>query len=407
MHPSTLSQSVEPKLDSQNYSRQKPSVRPTFGVACWLLAVLAFAQLITVGTALTVRAGQPVQSRAQVVPVLDAGKPIQPRSIEQILADAGHSSVNATALSNEAAHGPVRVQPSSATPPPAVASSPAPLYRGPEHSLPMIANPRVERLVQESRNLHLEGDMMRAMLKLDEASRMDPTECAVIYEQGLLFEDMGIFTKAADQYQQIQQMGLVKAGRYFTMAADKLSEGMTTMSVRRNTIAIGPMKVNKGHGANAGKKVEVAVTLLARPDKVINSDDVVVDVHFYDQVNGGEIKKAARNAQIASHWSDARVDWAEMGNEETFRVSYVIPKGDRAEEHLLGRREFYGYVVELLYKGEVIDQQAYPRRLHSIHSQAMAPLQQDMAMPWLPSDDNGLLPGKNEEYFDGDTLPSR
>lgn len=88
-------------------------------------------------------------------------------------------------------------------------------------------------------------------------------------------------------------------------------------------------------------------------------------------------------------------------------MSYVIPKGDRAEEHLLGRREFYGYVVELLYKGEVIDQQAYPRRLHSIHSKAMAPLQQDMAMPWLPSDDNGLLPGKNDEYFDGDPLPSR
>jgi len=414
MPTSTHAQAVDPQVSSGHSSRRYQAVRPTFGVACWLLAMLAFLQLITVGTALTVRSGSAVLSQDQVVQVVarESGGPIQPRSIDQILADAGHSPAYAASLSADlksgvsGGHGTVRVQPSSSVPPAAASSVERNLSAN--YSMSMIANPRVERLVQESRNLHLEGDMMRAMLKLGEAGRIDPTECAVIYQQGILYEDMGIFIKASDEYQKIQQMGLLKAGRYFNLAADKLSGGMTTMSVRRDTIAIGPMKVNKGTGPEAGRSVNVAVTLLARPDKVINPDDVVVDVHFYDRVNGGEIKKAARNAQISSHWSDTRVDWTDVGNEETFRVSYTIPTADRAEEHLFGRREFYGYVVELLYKGEVIDQQAYPRRLHSIHSKTMVPFyQEDMTMPWLPTDDNSLLPGKNDEYFGGEALPSR
>jgi len=418
MHTSTLAQAVDPQIGNHHSSRQHQAVRPTFGIACWLLAILAFLQLITVGTALTVRSGSPVLSQdlleqdAAVVVAHETGGPIQPRSIEQILADAGHSPAYAASLSADlengeaGGHRSVRVQPSSSVP--SAETSAVARNRASNYSMSMIANPRVERLVQESRNLHLEGDMMRAMLKLDEAGRIDPTECAVIYQQGILYEDMGIFIKAADEYQKIQQMGLLKAGRYFNLAADKLSEGMTTMSVRRDTIAIGPMKVNKGTGAEAGRNVNVSVTLLARPDKVINPDDVVVDVHFYDRVNGGEIKKAARNAEISSYWSDSRVDWSDVGNEETFRVSYTIPTAGRAEEHLFGRREFYGYVVELLYKGEVIDQQAYPRRLHSIHSKAMVPFyQDDMTMPWLPSDDNSLLPGKNDGYFGGEELPIR
>lgn len=402
MHTATLAEGVEPQLNNSH-----PVIRPTFCVACWLLAVLGFLQLLTVGTALAVRGehsshakAEPVSSEKSAVPMAET---IQPRSIEQILLDAQLSTDSATIL-GMAAHEPVRIQADLGISP--VRGGGANMGGVP--SAVMIANPRVERLVQESRNLHLEGDMMRAMLKLDEAGRLDPAECAVIYEKGLLFELMGIYTRAADQYQQIQQLGLVKAGPYFSLAASKLTKGMDTASARRSTIAIGPMKVNKGTGPDTGRNVEVAITLLGRPDQSIQSDDVEVQVHFYDKVNGGEIKKAALNAHISPHWADNKVDWQDAGNEETLRVSYSVPEADLAEQHLLGRRQFYGYIVELLYQGEVVDQQAYPRQLHSIHGKNMAPtFQEDLGVPWLPGDENSLLPSKNHGYGVDQALPSR
>ncbi|NWK56855.1 hypothetical protein HW115_14625 [Verrucomicrobiaceae bacterium N1E253] len=402
MHTTTLTQGVERHQPSVHHT-----IRPTFTIACWLLALFGFIQLLSVGTALAVRNGaapsQQVQAIAQVAKASEpATAEIHPRSVEQILQDLGSSSSYAAAA-GMADHAPVRVQPKAEV---MVAAVPA-LVTRPRHFAVAIANPRVERLVQEARNLHLEGDMMRAMLKLDEAERMDAEECAVLYEKGLLFEDMSLYTKAADQYQQIQQMGLVKAGPYFNLAARKLTEGMDTAVARRHTIAIGPMKVNKGSGFNAGQQADVAVTLLGRPDLEIQSDDVEVQVHFYDRVNGGEIKKAASNAQITPTWADTSVDWQDIGNEETLRVSYRIPELDLAEQHLLGRREFYGFIVELLYKGEVVDQQAYPRNLHSIHAATnMVPAYQDQGMPWLPEEGGSLLPSKEGMYGAPDALPS-
>ena len=145
--------------------------------------------------------------------------------------------------------------------------------------------------------------MMRAMLKLDEAARRDPSEAAVIYHKGLLFEEMGLYTKAADQYQQVQQMG-IKAGAYFRLSAKKLTKGMDVAHAHRPVISIGPMNARPGNGALANKQTNVAITILARPDKAINPADVHVQVHFYDKLNGGEIKKASSLAKIDYSWDE-------------------------------------------------------------------------------------------------------
>ena len=419
-HPQ-LSQHVDRQFSS---GRQQTHLfrrtRPTFTVACWALGLVGFVELITVGAALAVRVPAskedvlPIPLPAKVVASKEE-KPIEPRTVEQILADVdkkmGGYSAQPSLEEKNSEYGPVRVQPSledsAINQPPPLPELQAHAHANTQMST-VIANPRVERLVQEARKFHLEGDVMRAMLKLDEAGRIDPNECAVIYQKGLLFEDMGSYTRAADQYQQIQQMGLVKAGPYYSLAASKLTKGMDTASVRRETIAIGPMKLNRGTGKNAGRHVEVAITLLARPDRVVQPQDVEVQVFFYDKVNGGEIKKAAANALISPRWADSKVDWQDAGNEETLRVSYTIPEENLADEYLLGRREFYGYVVELLYKGEVVDQQAYPRRLNSIHGHGgELGYPEGLDEPWLPGDDGGLLPDKNAEFDSELPLPDR
>jgi hypothetical protein len=363
------------------------------------MALLAFAQLITVGTALTARNGQPPQPQAFAPPptppptVTTPQKPLQPRTLAEILASVGDNPAQTPA--ND--HAPVQI-PAHLPPAAAIVATPTP-------HLPAIADPRVERLVQESRSLHMDGDMMRAMLKLDEAERIDPSEPAVTYQKAMLFEDMGILIKAADHYQKIQQMGK-KAGTYFNLAASKLTEGMDTAAARRNVISIGPMQTRKSNGPEGVKHADVAITILARPDQPINPSDVHVQIYFYDKVNGGEIKKATATATIDPSWADAKLDWKDAGNEECLHVSYTIPDADLADEHLLGRREFYGYVVELLYKGEVIDQQAHPRRLHSVHGSKMGPIPQEgNPLPWLPDENDTLLPSKDHGYGNNPSIP--
>ena len=59
-----------------------PPSRPTFLIACWLLALLAFAQLITIGAALTSGRTVAAAPKAVSAPVsFNKLKPIEPRSV--------------------------------------------------------------------------------------------------------------------------------------------------------------------------------------------------------------------------------------------------------------------------------------------------------------------------------------
>ena len=44
-------------------------------------------------------------------------------------------------------------------------------------------------------------------------------------------------------------------------------------------------------------------------------------------------------------------------------MTYTIPRMDPQMEHLFGTRTYYGQVVTLIYQGEVLDVQAWPRDL--------------------------------------------
>ena len=44
-------------------------------------------------------------------------------------------------------------------------------------------------------------------------------------------------------------------------------------------------------------------------------------------------------------------------------MTYTIPRRDTTTEHLFGELSYYGQVVMLMYKNEVLDVQAWPRDL--------------------------------------------
>jgi len=385
------------------------STSPTFLIACWLLALIAFAQFISIALALT--------SERQVVPAPELvatpipasySEPIRTRSVDEILASYKTETTriqrNSDTSSNLKPDTSRSASGESATiiggEPITIVDVSVPVFT-PSYDSVIIADPVVEKLIAESRALQLDGDMMRAMLKLDEAARRDPSEAAVIYNKGLLYEEMGLYTQAADQYQEVQQMGIA-AGSFFKLSAKKLTKGMDAAYANRPAISIGPMNVRRNNENRDEQRVNLAITILARPDKSINPSDVSVQVHFYDQLENSEIKKASSHAKISEAQWDGKVDWKGASHEETVNISYTIPEADLAQAHLFGQRQYYGHVVELYYKNEVIDQQATPRRLNSIHGNHVSPLY-NQSLPWLPGDRNTLLPDK-EEYDNGDEL---
>lgn len=276
---------------------------------------------------------------------------------------------------------------------PTVYISPSPTTVGSISKEPLIRNPRVELLIKQARLLSMDGDRVQALVKLEEAQRLDAQELAVLYQKASLFEEMGLFIKASAIYQKIQSMGALHAGYYFQKASQKLTEGMKTKIWNFKRMRIGFVSQKK-----TPEGTMLRIPLQARPEEVIVPADVHVQIHFYDQVNGKDIVKAHWDAVIQSSWENQPADWNNADNIEELQVSYQIASRNHTENYLLGKRCYYGYVVELLYKNDVIDQVAFPRHLHHVHGQA-----RQIRLPngWDELEHDGagdsLLPDKNLE----------
>jgi hypothetical protein len=137
-------------------------------------------------------------------------------------------------------------------------------------------------------------------------------------------------------------------------------------------------------------------------------------VLFFNRTSKGEIIQLEDKSWVTKQeWAALPFDWA--GGEEPLRVTYVIPGQDTRTEHLFGMQTYYGQVVSLSYKGEVLDVQAWPRDLAArVARPAAASGGQQQApefLDQLPPDfnpDAPLLPTLEVPQIDGlPPLPSR
>jgi len=64
-----------------------------------------------------------------------------------------------------------------------------------------------------------------------------------------------------------------------------------------------------------------------------------------------------REQNISKSWISGVADWTET-IEESILAEYQLPVLDRADVHLFGDRKYFGNVIELYYKGELMDQYA-------------------------------------------------
>jgi hypothetical protein len=342
-----------------------------FRLSCWVLALVAFAQLLTAGVALAVRV-----ERAQEVKIVEKEGP--PRII----------TVAPKAAEPAVAVAPVAPKPELPPLPPAEPATQLPPPR--PLSVPAIADPVVERLVAEARKARIADDMGAALTKVEAALDLAPKDPNVLYEKALIFEkmaaasgDQALAAQASDAYQEIMTLGTTGAGSLYALAGEKLTVGLTMPADLRGEMALGRVQIYKDDDFEEGQRVVVTVPVHAAPETKLEEGDLEVKVTFYDSM----LQKGKREiVQTAVGVKKENVNYITLPfdfatGEELVRFTYILPKDDLQQQHLFGKREYYGQVVELIYKGEVMDAAAWPRHLSS-RSPAAQQQQQQQGNPW-------------------------
>jgi len=253
---------------------------------------------------------------------------------------------------------PAQAQPAA---PPVVSHPPVPPPVPSPMTTPRIAAPRAERLVNEARVARVAGDMGRAIVKLEEALAQAPDDPSVHYELGLVHEQMGVFDTAATHYEKVFQLGASGAGTLYEKAAAKLRDGFEQPADMLGKLALGRVRIFNNPKYEGGQRVILTIPVQKGPAEEIDVAEIAVSVIFFNRTSKGEIIQLEDKSWVTEQWVTLPFDWA--GGEENLRMTYTIPPQDNQTEHLFGGHTYYGQVVSLLYKDEVLDVQAWPRDL--------------------------------------------
>lgn len=307
-------------------------VNRLFTLACCGLGLMAFSQLIIAGLALAVR----IEEGRQVK--------IVEREVEKLV--------------------PIRISvPVAGVLPAKPRAKPMlPPVSEPEQLVtPAIADPRSELLVNEARAARVAGDMGAAIVKLEEALGSSPGDPTVLYELGMIHETMGVYEKATDYYEQVFQLGVSGAGNLYEAAAVKLRDGFEQPGDMLGKLALGRVRIFKDAKAAGGERVVLTVPVQKAPGQEVEAGEIEVAVTFFNKTDKNKIIQLEDDSWAVPSWVTLPFDWA--GGEESLRMNYQIPVLDQQTAHLFGELTYYGQVVTLTYKGEVLDVQPWPRDL--------------------------------------------
>lgn len=325
----------------------------TFTISCWVLGLIAFVELAAVGMALGLNRQSPPQevvAETQIIEKLVTEYRTLPPEKEIEV-------VEKTVYRDR----PIADLPDG--PPLAYDFEPV---KDLKLAVPPIANPIVEKLVEESRSLRIAGDSMRAMLKLEEAAKTTPDDANVLYQFAEVYGTIGVYDRAADYYQRVFELGTIKAGSLYDMAAIKLRDGIEQPEDMATKFALGRVRVYEDSTWEEGERVILTIPVSAAPNLGLSASELdralLVEVDLYDQLDGTPTPRDQANSSMDFQWVTPPIDWQD-GGEELLRVIYEIPSQSNGTNHLLGERKYFGQVVELLYENALIDRLASPRRL--------------------------------------------
>ncbi len=394
---------MEKKAEMSGKARATGKGRPTFLVACGVCGLVAFVQLILAAVAVATRVGDTrvvekvVLSKPKVyyIPTLadrpaeDVNAEVKPRSIEEMMQRYGNTP-ESNAQKNKRMRDLARKKQRERALKRGFGIGIIPSGQIQSGRFPAIKNTKVEKLVEDAKKLEMNGDLVRAILKLDEAETIDSKEPAIIYRRAMIYEDMRNWERAADAYELLFELG-PETGLYYEIAADKIAHGVQD-SPDIVPLLLGNVvqRVSKDR-----LRAKIMIPIRRNTEREIEPSQVEVRIFFYDIVDNKSIEPVPqqREQNISKRWLSLPADWVSE-REETIEADYVLPRLDLANVHLFGDRKYFGQVIELYYKGELMDQYASPGRLHGIHAQLQ--YKQMIRPDILPFDDGGddgsLLP---------------
>ena len=375
--------------------------RPTFAIVTGGLVLVGFIQLIMLGLALAGRVGETrVVEREKegdvkllYIPTLADDVPevenVKPRSYQDLLESYGIGN-------NKEEYKLPEVQKQLEKKfSPGFGIRPSESFDS--GRFPSIRNSRVEKLVDESKEFHLDGDVVRAILKLEEAEGLDPSEPAVIYRRALIFEDMRNWERASAEYDKLFSLG-PEIGTYYDIATDKIANGVKEAP---DVVQFQLGNVIQRVGEDK-LSAQINIPVRRQTTREIEPSQINVRIFFYDIVDNKVVEPVPlqREINIRKRWVTEPTNW-ETKDEEVVEAVYTLPVLERSDVHLFGERRYFGHVVELYYKGELMDQVAHPGRLHGIHAKDQ--YEQSFDPNALPF---GVLPELQGLDSDGMLLPT-
>lgn len=364
-----------------------------FGIACWTLGALAFILLLMVGVSFNLSARTVVVEKMVEIPVAVAAEadpqapsaaiedeepaeapPVpgtsseKPRSVEEMLRDADLSDPAAVAAAV-----------------PGGEDVPAQAPRAPEdpaEAMPPMTE-EVAELVKAARYAQIDGDLKVAVVKLEQAMRLEPDNPVVLYYYGLTYEWLRNADKSREFFLKVYTQR-EKAGKYFARAAKHLQAGFSSPADLRGDMSFGTILEYRDPECPAGECVKLIVPILMKDGLNVRPEDLRVIVQFFDKVNGKKVEKT-HAPEPSSRCVTEPADWAD--GEEIMEVTYYMPPLTEEETIAYGSLKYYGYTAKLYYKGEPMDCHASPPVLFLLEQMNQS---SPSGMPEIY--DGGLLP---------------
>lgn len=392
------------QTETPQHSRTSKALRRV----CLVLGCLAFIQLIAVGIALTLKFSSsqsspgseeipaPMATQGQDLPPQKAMEnlsppdelitSIRPRTVEEMLQESSKKSPQPLPPSPEPSSPAIQKQVSADN-----------ARRAPkEPDIPL--SPRLAQLLKEARYAQIEGDMRKSVLKLEEASALEPGNPVLLYYFGLAYEALRNAEKSREYFLKVFTMR-DKAGKYCRMAAKHLETGFEAPADKRGDMAFGTILEYKEENTGDGQRVVLTIPVLMKQDLNIRPEDLYIPILFYDSVNGRKIE-LTRSEEPQVRWTSEPVDWSD--GEETLEVRYHMPPLTDEESSAYGDLKYFGFTAKLYYKGEPMDCYASPRVLFLVEQ-----MQQKKSGSSQQEEDiygEGLLPPLDAEQM-SDQLP--
>jgi hypothetical protein len=351
----------------------------TFGVAIWVLGIVALVQVVAVGWAIFNRS--PSLTEAGILPGNGEGGGAEVASIEPGPEPERETEARLTG-------GPTA--PVMDLVEPAEVGAVIPSFSGTAGpgggTVPLppaeleIQDEQVIELLNAAASLRERSDLPGVYSRLREADGLLPRHPRILYEMADCLNEMGQRAKAMEYWADIEVMGTEGAGDYWALADLKLKGDTAIEAIPSDALlTISNVFVQRHPEVTNGEKVTLRVAIKAKAGAEVLPSDVAVNVFFYDLVNGEKVARTTAD-QPQYNWMTFPIDWKDQP-EEILDVEYFHPTLSPEEIREIGKRQYHGYVIELNYRDQLQDVIAEPRTLRTQAAESLNPFLNNPLFP--------------------------